>query len=175
MPTIALIGIGNILFSDEGVGCFASSFIDANYTFNSAVDIIDGGTLGYRLMDYYTQYDEVIIIDTISANAACGTIYSVPADELLGLGNYKQTAHEVEVVQMLEICSILGSVANVTVVGIVPQNIECTFIGLTPQVDKNFDKLIDTVLKKLENLGVHATPKKQTTPRKTIIESYAHR
>ena len=52
-----------------------------------------------------------------------GSIYRLPSDVLLGLGTYRKTAHEVEIVEMLEIVSVLDSYANVTIIGIIPKDI----------------------------------------------------
>ncbi len=59
--------------------------------------LVDGGVLGFGLMSYYQDYDRVLILDALTIDDEVGAIYNLPAQELLGLGSYKQTAHEVEV------------------------------------------------------------------------------
>ncbi len=151
---IAVIGIGNILFQDEGAGVYAATYLAKNYSFAPAIEIIDGGTLGFKLMRYYQEYDKIIIIDTVSIEDAPGSIYNLPSDALMGLGSYRKTAHEVEVVEMLEICSLLESMARVHVVGIVPEDIESVGIGLTKSMHDNFQNLIDEVLEELKKDSV---------------------
>ena len=60
----------------------------------------------------------------------------------LGLGNYRKTAHEVEIVEMLEIVSVLDSHAKVTIIGIIPEDIESVGIGLTEQMENRFEEFI---------------------------------
>ena len=156
---IAVIGIGNVLFCDEGVGVYAAAFLQHNYSFAPSIDIVDGGTLGFKLMNFYQEYDRVIIIDTVSIDDTPGSIYNLPADALLGLGKYRNTAHEVEVVEMLEICSLLPKHAQVNVIGIVPEDIESVKIDLTPTIKQNFHHLIQTVIAQLQKENIAATPK----------------
>ncbi|WP_300369422.1 HyaD/HybD family hydrogenase maturation endopeptidase [Hydrogenimonas sp.] len=166
-----VIGIGNILFKDEGVGIYAAKYLEENYHFSPAVDIIDGGTLGFKLMTYYQSYEKVVILDTVSIKDKPGSVYNLPAESLMGLGSYRRTAHEVEVVEMLEICSMLDSMAEVNIIGIVPEDIECVDISLTETIRKNFGHLIDETVRELERSGVEASPKDGRTLEE-IVRAY---
>lgn len=164
-----IIGVGNLLFCDDGVGVIAIDYLRENFVFEPAVELLDGGTLGFNLVEYFLEYDNVFIIDTISIDDAVGSIYKIPAQELLGQGSYKNTAHEVEVVQMLEACQLYDKMANVTVFGIVPQDIHSTKIGLSKNILKQFEHLIQTVLDELETLGIKVQ-RRETMTLKAIIE-----
>ncbi|RXJ88871.1 Ni/Fe hydrogenase [Arcobacter sp. CECT 8983] len=149
-----VIGVGNVLFKDEGVGIYASKFLQQNYKFDDSLEIIDGGTLGFKLMTYFQEYDNVIILDTVSVEDESGSIYRLPSEVLLGMGQYRKTAHEVEIVEMLEICSVLDKHATVTILGIIPEDIESVEIGLTSTLEQKFDGLISQALEEIENIGV---------------------
>jgi hydrogenase maturation protease len=172
MQSIVVVGIGNILFQDEGIGCYAGRFLEENYDFSQPIDIIDGGTLGFKLMTYYQSYDKVLIIDTVSVEDEPGSVYNLPADALMGLGSYRQTAHEVEVVEMLEICSLLDKMAEVSVVGMIPEDIQSVNIDLTESVKRTFPNLIAEAVKELERAGVTCTPKTEPKSLEAIIASY---
>jgi hydrogenase maturation protease len=154
-----VIGIGNLLFSDDGIGVIAISYLRENYDFKPELELLDGGTLGLNLVQYFLEYDNVFIIDTISIDDEAGTIYKVPSQELLGSGSYKNTAHEVEVVQMLEVCELYDKKAKVTIFGIIPQDIVSVKIGLSNIIKSKFDVLIQTLIKELEGLGVKSLKK----------------
>lgn len=146
-----VIGVGNMLFKDEGIGIYASEYIKQNYEFDDKeLEIIDGGTLGFKLMAYFQEYDNVIILDTVSIEDEIGGIYRLPSDVLLGLGTYRKTAHEVEIVEMLEIVSVLDSHANVTIIGIIPKDIESVQIGLTSEMENKFEEFILNGIKEIE-------------------------
>lgn len=165
-----VIGVGNLLFKDEGVGIFASKYLEENYEFDSTLEIIEGGTLGFKLMTYFQEYDNVIILDTVSIEDKAGEIYRLPSDVLLGLGQYRKTAHEVEIVEMLEICSVLDNHAQVTILGIIPEDIESVQIGLTNKIEEKFEEFIQHALKEIENIGVSIIKKDDKSLKNIALE-----
>ena len=158
-----VIGVGNVLFKDEGVGIYASKYLEENYAFEGDLEIIEGGTLGFKLMTFFQEYDNVIILDTVSIEDKAGEIFRLPSDVLLGLGNYRKTAHEVEIVEMLEICSVLDKHAQVTILGIIPEDIESVEIGLTSKIEDRFEEFILQALKEIESIGIKASKRDDKT------------
>ena len=156
-----VIGVGNVLFKDEGVGIYAAHYLEQNYEFEGDLEIMDGGTLGFKLMTFFQEYDNVIILDTVSIEDEPGSIFRLPSEVLLGMGQYRKTAHEVEIVEMLEICSVLDKHAEVTILGIIPEDIQSVKIGLTQKIEKAFMDLINQALKDIEALGVTVTKKEE--------------
>ncbi len=149
-----VIGVGNLLFCDDGIGILAIKYLQKNYTFAPEIELLDGGTLGFNLAEYFLEYDNVFIIDTISTSSDVGEIFKIASDELLGGGSYKKTAHEVEVVQMLEICELYDKKAKVTVLAIVPEDIQTVQIGLSESLKSKFDKLIKLIIQEIKSLDI---------------------
>ena len=164
-----VIGVGNLLFKDEGVGLYAAKYLEENYEFDGDIEIIEGGTLGFKLMTFFQEYDNVIILDTVSIEDEVGEIFRLPSDVLLGLGNYRKTAHEVEIVEMLEICSVLDSHAEVTILGIIPEDIVTVEIGLTNKIEERFEEFILQTIKEIESIGIKTIRKKNKS-----IKTIAH-
>lgn len=154
-----VIGVGNVLFKDEGVGIYAAHYLRENYEFEGDIEIMDGGTLGFKLMTYFQEYDNVLILDTVSVEDEPGSLFRLPSEVLLGMGQYRKTAHEVEIVEMLEICSVLDKHAEVTILGIIPEDIISVKIGLTQKIEDTFPAFIDQALKDIEALNVKITKK----------------
>ncbi len=170
---VAVIGAGTIIFNDEGVGVYAQKYLENNYEFSSDITFVDGGVLGFKLMVYYQEFDKVIILDTITMkDEKAGTIYNMPASELMGLGSYKQTAHEVEIVEMLEICSLGENMAEINIIGIVPQDILEVRTNLTEEIKSNFDNFINTSLKQIESYDIRYKKKETIVTLETIIYAY---
>lgn len=68
---VLILGIGNVMFSDEGVGAHLCHLVEQKYKFASSehtVDFVDGGTLAEQLIPIIVQYDQVILFDCIEAN-----------------------------------------------------------------------------------------------------------
>ncbi len=169
---IALVGVGNILFMDEGTGVYASRLLEANYSFSPEIEIVDGGTLGFKLMEYLQEYEKVILFDTLSIEDAPGTVFTLPAQALIGLGEYRKSVHEVEVVGMLEICSLLEKTAEVSIVGIIPQDIISVQINLTPAVKKQLPLMLEQSILLLQSWGVEVSAKASQKNIEEIIGVY---
>ena len=170
----AIVGAGTIIFQDEGVGVYASKYLEQNYNFKDDVTLVDGGVLGFQLMTYYQDYDKVLILDTITMDDEVGSIYNLPGEELLGLGSYKQTAHEVEITEMLEICSLLEKMAEVNIIGIIPHDIGSVNIGLSDELKARFDDFISVTLKELDKSGVKYEKNKIEISLEDIINNYSN-
>jgi hydrogenase maturation protease len=170
MSNIAVIGVGNILFCDDGIGVYAARYLETNYDFEPAIDIIDGGTLGFNLMHYFSQYDQVLLLDTLSMDEEAGGIYHLPSDALLGLGDTRKTVHEVEVTQMIELASLMGLRASISVLGIIPSDIQTVVMDLSPIVKEHFGAFIQTLLGVLAEAGVSATQKDHVTSLGAIVQ-----
>jgi len=67
---VALIGIGNILFQDEGLGIYLIEYIKANFKTPPNLTILDGSGLGFGLMGYFQEYDHIILVGTTSSTKA---------------------------------------------------------------------------------------------------------
>jgi len=170
MSKSIVIGVGNLLFNDDGIGVITAHYLKKNFDCKPEIEILDGGTLGFNLTEYFLEYDNVFIIDTISTGDKAGTIYKIPSDELLGGNSYKKTAHEVEVLQMLEACALHGKRAEVTIFGIAPQDINSVNIGLSKILTDKFDVLIQTLIKEIESLGIKISRKDDVTLEEIIKE-----
>ncbi len=173
MKKIAVVGVGNILFKDEGIGVFIVKYLQENYVFKPKIDLIDAGTLGFRLMEYLEDYDNIILVDTISIKDKAGSVYRLTAEDLAGIGSYHQTAHEVEVLQMLELTALKGKRAETIIIGIVPENICISEIGLTkPLENEGFKTATYQVLKELEKLEIKYEKVNSLSLRDVVIKHF---
>ena len=172
---IALIGSGNAFFKDEGMGLYAAKYIKENFDFRPKIEIIDGGTLGFKLMPLLQEYDEVIIINTASdENAKVGRITVKTTEEFLNGTLIKKTANEVEIAEMLQICSLTEAMAETTVISIVPDDIIAVEVGLSKGLREAWDSYIQIVLDKIELLGVEVKEKQQQVYLDDILNIFAN-
>jgi hydrogenase maturation protease len=172
---IALIGIGNIMFHDEGLGAYLVKYIEENYNIPPNLTVVEGGTLGFSLMTYYQEYDKVIVVGTGSKNGEVGSIYSETAEEVMAQSTIRQTANEVEITMMLEICSFHEDMGEVQLITMVPEDIMDVCNGLTPSVLGYMPKLVDATLRELENSDIRLEKKSRgIVSFETIIDAYAN-
>lgn len=80
---VTILGVGNVILSDEGFGVRTAEYLDAHYDFPEGVQIVDGGTLGIELTQYVTGTDKLLIIDSINGGAEPGTLFRFHNDAVM--------------------------------------------------------------------------------------------
>ena len=171
---VALIGIGNIMFHDEGLGAYLVKYIEENYEIPENLTVVEGGTLGFTLMTYYQEYDKIIVVGTGSHDGEVGTISSESAEEVMAKSPIKKTANEVEITMMIEICSFHEDMGEVQLVTMVPYDIIEVKNGLSTQTLQHMPKLVDAVIEELEKSGITLKKREKNVSFETIIEAYAN-
>ncbi|WP_457748134.1 hydrogenase maturation protease [Sulfurimonas sp.] len=173
---VAIIGSGNAFFKDEGIGLYAGKYIKENYWFQpDSVDIVDGGTLGFKLMPLLQEYDEVIIVNTASDDEKTpGDISVKTTDQFLEGSLVKKTANEVEIAEMLQICSLTESMAKTTVISIVPEDIIAVEVALSQSMKKHWNHYIETVIIKLNLIGIEVFKKEKEFTLEKILNTFAN-
>lgn len=153
---ILILGIGNILFQDEGIGAHFIHYLDEKYEFISqenSVSLVDGGTLAQRLIPEIIKYDEVLIIDCIDAiNSKAGDVFFFDFKKVPSNINWQGSAHEVEMLQTLNMIEMNGDLPTTYVLGIVPKRVaDDTTFELSSEIiqaSKTMEKtIIDYLLK----------------------------
>ncbi len=175
MKKCAIVGIGNIMFCDDGLGVYAAEFIRRNFIIPPKFDIFDGGTLGFGMMTLFQEYETIVILSTTSEGES-GDLFHFSKEELLAQGTVRQSANEVEVAQMLEICSILedDEMAQIEIVAMHPGDIVPVETSLTPIVKEAFPLMIEKTLEVLRLHQIDLRPRKTHISLDAIIEDYAH-
>lgn len=173
---VALIGIGNIMFHDEGLGAYLVKYIEENYEEHPRLTIVEGGTLGFTLMTYYQEYDKIIVVGTGSKKGPVGTISSENAEQVMANEDAtRKTANEVEITMMIEICSFHEDMGEVQLITMVPHDIIDVKNAMTPEALIHMPALVDETLQELQNSGIILTRKtSKEVSFKSIIEAYAH-
>ena len=155
---VLILGIGNILFGDEGIGVHLSNYLKVNYAFKSpthTLQIIDGGTLAQGLIPLITEQDFVILLDCINAdNASVGDVFAFDFNAVPLNVNWQGTAHEVEMLQTLKMIEMLGDLPQIKIIATIPHILESdTTFELSPTIQKSAITMQNEVFKILENLG----------------------
>ena len=146
MKKLAVLGVGNILEYDDAVAVYATKYLEENYSFIPNIDIINGGVEGINLLNLFMEYENIIILDAIEIDDEAGSIYHIPADELTGYGLNSGGAHEIGVIQCLDILELMGKkLPNSSVLGIVPKKIDVE-IGLSDIMLNRFEDYINTLI-----------------------------
>jgi hydrogenase maturation protease len=173
---ILVLGIGNILFGDEGIGVHLVHYLKQKYEFkNHQVDLVDGGTLAQRLIPIIVEYDKVFIFDTVDVDdGEIGDVYFFDFLDVPECVSWQGSAHEVEMLQTLEMIHMMGDLPETKIIGVVPYVIgEDTTFNITEPVKKAAKLMEKILIKELEKLGVECKIKNENVDLQEIAkESY---
>lgn len=172
---ILLLGIGNLLFGDEGIGVHFINYLGKKYCFegNHQLDLVDGGTLAQRLIPIMVEYDRVILIDTINApGVKAGELYFFDFDAVPSNVDWQGSAHEVEMLQTLNMMDLAGDRPPTMIMGIVPTVIEMTQFSLSQEVADAVPLMEKTLLEYLHTLGVEAIQRDDLTIASILSDSF---
>jgi hydrogenase maturation protease len=122
---ILVLGIGNILLSDEGIGVRVIEHMQT-MTLREDVQLVDGGTSGMDLLDVLADREKVIVVDAIDADCTPGTVLRFGLDQLMQKEHADISLHELGIAETVNMTRQLGCAPKeVIVFGIQPQNIDC--------------------------------------------------
>ncbi|WP_459892800.1 HyaD/HybD family hydrogenase maturation endopeptidase [Hydrogenobaculum acidophilum] len=157
-----LMGIGNILMQDEGVGVHVVREIERRYSFNPSIEIIDAGTLGLEIL-YILQdgVDNLIVVDAVMGGKPPGTIYTFKNEEVRRYYfKHKLSAHEVGFSEVLALLEVMGKPIkeNLVLVGIEPVSFEVS-LELHEKTYSKMEDLIKVVLQELKHIGIEVLEK----------------
>ncbi|MCS7177877.1 MAG: HyaD/HybD family hydrogenase maturation endopeptidase [Anaerolineae bacterium] len=153
MKTLVL-GVGNILLSDEGVGVHVVRLLQERYRFPQEVEILDGGTLGLNLLPYVENADRLVIVDAVQMNVPPGTLVRLEGAEVPAVLGLKYSSHQMGVSELLAVARVLGhSPAEVILLGIQPASLEVG-LDLSPTVAAQVETLVQNVLAELQRWGI---------------------
>ncbi|MDQ7085612.1 MAG: hydrogenase maturation protease [Sulfurovum sp.] len=164
-----IIGIGNVLQKDDGLGVYAATYLNENYTFSEELAIINGGVQGIHLLNVLEENDHILIFDSIGLDDNPASIYAIPAQEISGYGLNNGGAHEIGILQCMDMLELQGkAIPTAMVLGIVPDEVTFDF-GLSKALTNAFDGYISVALQYLSKHGIRHTKKESNTSLQEII------
>lgn len=157
-----IVGVGNPLRRDEGVGVAAIARIQSHYELPDGVVAIDAGTPGLALLDIVRDADEVVLIDAMTAGQAAGTIYQTRPAELRSRGpEWTESLHGVSLMGTIRLAESVGEpLPPIAIIGIEPAATGWGE-GLSAPVADALDRAIAMALTQSPANGEAVMPKRQ--------------
>jgi hydrogenase maturation protease len=155
-----ILGVGNLLMSDEGVGVHIIQRLAADYQFPEEVQVLDGGTLGMDLLYYLEGTENLLLIDAVQARKEPGTLIRLEGEEVPAFMSIKISPHQLGVPDMLAAAKLKGDCYPERIVlwGVQPELMEIG-LDLSPKVESQVDTIIENILDQLQAWGHTLTPK----------------
>ncbi|MEZ5849691.1 MAG: HyaD/HybD family hydrogenase maturation endopeptidase [Hyphomicrobiaceae bacterium] len=156
LPTVLVLGIGNLLWADEGFGVRAVDELHRQFEFPDRVRIVDGGTQGIYLVQHIREADILVVFDAVDYGLPPGTLKLVEGDEVPRfLGVKKVSLHQTGFQEVLAMAEMLGDYPrHLLLVGVQPVELDDYGGSLRPQVKAQMAPAIAAALQFLERHGV---------------------
>jgi len=142
-----ILGIGNLLLQDEGIGIHAIEYLKKK-EFPDFVELLDGGTGGFHLLELFQKYSRIIIIDATLDQNEPGTVrviepkYSTDYPKSL-------SAHDIGLKDLVESSMLLGDTPKIYLIVISINNFQDLGIGISEILQKSFETIYSEITKLL--------------------------
>ena len=147
---ILILGVGNILLKDEGVGVHVVKKLK-EVPLPVNVEVLDGGTAGFDLVDFIAGRKKIIVIDAVKAGEKIGTIYRLPEENLKIKPKTIMSFHEVDLLDAIHMSIVMDEKPEeIVVIGIEPKDMS-DGTELSPEIEERIPRIIEVVMEELKN------------------------
>ena len=157
MAKTVVLGVGNILLSDEGFGVRVAEALLQRFRFPDEVEVLDGGTLGMELMRFLEEAERLILIDAVNGNAEPGSFHALRGNSVKLYFREKVSMHELGIQEVLASLEVMGkSIDEIIVFGVQPVSLEIGLVLTQPVADR-IDEAVGKVVSQLESWNITCT------------------
>lgn len=166
---ITLIGLGNLLMQDEGVGIHAVRALEERWELPPALEVVDGGTMGLDLLPYIEGRDRVLFVDAVNFGQEPGYIGVLENREIPAWFPAKGSLHHLGLMDVLAAAELLDtSPREICLIGIQPLSLEMG-LDLSGLLQEKMGLLLERIIAKLRAWGLTPTPR----PNETVLAQYS--
>ena len=156
---VLVLGLGNVLLGDDGLGGAAIARLEARFATPSGVRLADGGTLGLALLGLFADAEHVVIVDAIRAEAAPGSPIRLAGEDVAAAVRDRLSPHQVGVADLLDAARLIDRYPDsVTLLGLVPDSLDLR-VGRSTAVEAGLGKLVDCIAAEVRRLGYPMLPR----------------
>jgi hydrogenase maturation protease len=156
--TTLVLGLGNLLRRDEGLGIRALWLLEQHYVLPESVQIVDGGTLGLELLAYVEGAERMIVLDAAVTDGPPGSLICLRGDEVPAFLGIRTSPHEIGLADLLAVSRLRGtSPPEIVVFGMQPGVIELGW-ELSSTVASELERLVEMAVAELVRCGLPVTP-----------------
>ncbi len=155
-----ILGLGNILLSDEGLGVHIIQELDRQYLFPPYVTLYDGGTGGLSLLSQFKDQDFILIIDALLLGEEPGTVARFTIDAIPDHYQRKDTAHGIDILDVVAASSMIGHLPPIMVLGAQPKDMVTPATELSPELTRAKESIIQEIIAILKERGIPVRPRK---------------
>lgn len=168
---ITVMGIGNPLVRDEGVGIRVIETMMSSLEFPENVTLIDAGTMGMGILNLFQQCDYMLIIDAVDGTGEpAGTVVRMSPEDIAP-NQIKHSMHDMRFIDVLEAAMLMGHEPKADCIGVQVLDMNAVDIGLTEVVESAVPAAVQAALTVLAEHGVMATPREGASLDAGVLEA----
>ena len=153
MKKLLVLGVGNLLLTDEGAGVHAVQDLSREEEWNpDEVDFLDGATFTQDIFYVFQEYERVLVLDCVKGGREPGTIYRFTEDNLRENGEQRLSLHDIDLLDSLRMAELLGNKPQILVLGIEPLTISDWSMELSEPVKANYPKFLEAARREIRAL-----------------------
>lgn len=153
-PPILVLGVGNLVMSDDGIGVLVVQKLQREYRLPSEVSVMDGGTLGLDILPYLENIERLIVVDALETGKAPGSRIRLTGDEIPLALETKLSPHQMGLKDLLTVSMLMGHAPReMVLIGVQPGSIEMG-TELTPVVEAQLEPMLEDILETLKAWGI---------------------
>jgi hydrogenase maturation protease len=155
-----VLGLGNVLWADEGFGVRAAEALHAAYAMPPGVEVVDGGTQGFALMDYVASTRRLLLLDAIDFGLPPGTLKVLRDGEVPAWGSVKMSPHQTGFEELLAVAQLRGSAPeSIVLIGVQPERLDDFGGSLRPALKARIPEAVSIAVRELAGWGLAPHPR----------------
>ena len=156
---LLVLGLGNLLCGDDGVGVAAVSAVSQRFEVPDGVRLLDGGTLGLSLLGWLAEADDIVLVDAIRHGGAPGSLVRLEGDEVEHAARERLSVHQIGVADLLDSLRLLDAwPRRLSLLGLEPEDLGLG-ISRSRAVERALPALVDAVVAEILARGHRLTPR----------------
>lgn len=145
---ITVLGVGNLLLSDEGIGVHVANRL-MDMELPPGVRVVEGGTDGFKLMNVVVEADRLIVVDAVKGGGPPGSIYRFDIHDAPSSPDaYKTSVHQIGILEVVHLSELIGETPETTIIGVEPKSLDMG-IALSPELEAKLPRIIDLVFEEI--------------------------
>jgi hydrogenase maturation protease len=146
---ILIMGVGNLLLSDEGVGVHVAQKM-MEMDLPPHVHVVEGGTDGFGLINVIMAADRLILVDAVRGGGKPGSIYRFDIEDCpFDADIFKTSVHQISILEVINLSSLIGSTPKTTIIGVEPESLEMG-MELSLTVEATVPRVIKLIMEEAE-------------------------
>ncbi|HYA88634.1 MAG TPA: HyaD/HybD family hydrogenase maturation endopeptidase [Nitrospirota bacterium] len=151
-PQILILGVGNLLLTDDGFGVhFINALKDTAFPPN--ITLIEAGTVSHQLIPLFREMDYIIVIDVVEAGDTPGSLFRFSPDDIKFATEQKVSLHQISLIDVLNMAELTGGKPKTVIIGVQPKDTDSWSMELSNELKTVIPKVKDLMFMELRRIN----------------------